>query len=160
MEHNKTYVQLLINSLEKKSTLLSTVIQITSAQESILSAPSMDMDAFEQTIEEKEGLIQQIQELDDGFEAVYARVQGEFQTNKKLYVLEICKLQALITKITDQSVKLQALEARNKNRFDIQTQNKRKEIQQLKVSNETASNYYKNMSNQHQGQSYFLDKKK
>ena len=160
MEHNKTYVQLLINSLEKKSVLLSEIIKITYSQERILLTDSMDMDAFQRTIEEKEVLIQQIQEIDDGFEAVYARVQEEFQVNKKLYVQEISQLQVLIKKITDESVILQALEARNKNRFDIQSQNNRKEIKQFKVSNETARSYYKNMSNQHQGQSYFLDKKK
>jgi hypothetical protein len=100
-----------------------------------------------------------LNQLDDGFEKVYDHVKDEISTNKLAYKDEIQQLQELIKKVTEKSIKLQSTELRNKSRLEAYFSTKKKDIKNFKVSSQTASNYYKNMSNQQQGQAYFLDKK-
>ena len=75
------------------------------------------------------------------------------------YSVEISCMKELITKITDLSVRLQAIEKRNKEKFEAVIASKRIEIKKLRISNQTATNYYKTMAQQHESQSYFYDKK-
>lgn len=157
---NNTYVHILINTLTKKNNLLDGLVKITLLQEEYIAATHLDMDQFNQTLTEKESLIEQLSQLDDGFEKVYAHVKDELSTNKLKYQNEILQLKELIKDVTEKSVKLQTAEIRNRVKLDAYFSNRKKEIKSFKMSSQTASSYYKNMANQHQGQAYFLDKKK
>ena len=99
-------------------------------------------------------------QLDVGFDSVYNRIKDELISNKYKYQPEIQKMQTLITELTELSVKLQVMEERNKVKMQNCMIAQRQKIKQSKVSSQSAASYYKNMANQHQGQSYFLDKKK
>ena len=135
------------------------LIQITLLQEKYIETTSFDMEKFEETLSEKELIIKQLNQLDDGFEKIYEHVKNEISVNRMLYKVEIVQLQDLIKQVTEKSVKLQAIEIQNKNKLEVCFSDKKKEIKKFKMSSQTASSYYKNMANQHQGQSYFLDKK-
>ena len=156
---NNTYVQILIDTLTKKNNLLEHLLQITSLQEEYITAIPLDMEQFEQAITKKELLIERLNQLDDGFDKVYDHVKDEIDKNKNKYKNDIEKLQELIKQVTENSVKLQAIEKQNKNKLEVYFSGKKKEIKNFKLNSQTASNYYKNMANQNQGQSYFLDKK-
>ncbi len=156
---NNTYVHILINTLTKKDNLLDGLVKITLLQEEHIAAASLDMDQFNQTLAEKGSLIEQLSQLDDGFEKVYAHVKDEFSTNKLQYKNEILQLKELIKNVTEKSVKLQTAEIRNRVKLDAYFSNRKKEIKNFKMSSQTASTYYKNMANQNQGQAFFLDKK-
>lgn len=119
------------------------------------------MEAFETAMDKKEIVIRGLNQLDDGFEAFYKRLEMVIRTEKDTYREELMAAQKLIGEITDMSVRLQAMEARNKEKLAMEFANERQEIRQFKVSSQTAGKYYQNMANQHQtGQSYFMDRKK
>ena len=156
---NTTYVHILIDTLTKKNSLLDKLIQITTMQEEYITLTPPDIDNFETSLNEKETLIEKINELDEGFEKIYEHVKEEITSNKINHKEDILELQSLIKQVTEKSAKLQALEIRNKKSLEIFFSNKKKEIKDFKQSSKTASNYYKNMMNQQSGESYFLDKK-
>ncbi|MBS5931610.1 MAG: flagellar protein FliT [Clostridiales bacterium] len=160
MDNNSTYIQVMIQSLNKKREVLEKIIEYTLDQELVLSDNEVDLDKFGDLIEEKQKWIEQLNLLDTGFEKLFERVKEEIQLHREKYQEEIVEMQQLIKKITDLSVVLQTNEIRNKSRFEQYSTNKKKEIRTFKMSNTSASKYYQNMANQHQGQSYFLDKKK
>ena len=91
---------------------------------------------------------------------VYERIREELNENRKDYIPQITALKELVTVVTDLSVKLQALEKSNKAKLETLMVNQRKKIKNLRLGNETVASYYKNMSNQSEGRSYFYDKKK
>lgn len=158
--NNHTYINILINTLTKKDDLLDRIIQITLLQEECVDEQTFNMDQFDQIVEEKQPMIEQLNQLDDGFEQVYDHVKEEISNNKDQYKEEILVLQKLIKQVTEKSVNLQAIELRNKNKITLLFSRKKKEIKNFKMSKQTVTNYYKSMPSQHQGQSYFLDKKK
>ncbi|HAB59322.1 MAG TPA: flagellin biosynthesis protein FlgN [Lachnospiraceae bacterium] len=160
MDNNSTYIEVMIQSLNKKKEVLEKIIDYTIEQELVLSENEVDLDKFGDLINDKQKWIEQLNLLDTGFEKLFERVKEEFQLHREMYQEEIVEMQQLIKKITDLGVILQTSELRNKVRFEQYSAYKKKEIRAFKMSNTSASKYYNNMANQHQGQSYFLDKKK
>lgn len=160
MDNNSTYIQVMIQSLNRKKEVLEKIIEYTQDQELVLREEEVDLDKFGDLIDEKQKWIEQLNLLDTGFEKLFERVKEEIQLHRDQYEEEIKQMQGLIKELTDLGVILQTSELRNKARFEQYSTNKKKEIRAFKMSNASASKYYQNMSNQHQGQSYFLDKKK
>lgn len=69
---------------------------------------------FDETVEAKSACIDQLNQLDSGFEKLYAQVAEELDQNREDYAKEIRDMQQCIRRVTDKSVKIQAQEARNK----------------------------------------------
>lgn len=157
--NKKTYIQIIIESLNKKYKVLNELMQITSRQKAIIDADSFDEDLFMETISLKQEQIDKLSELDRGFELVYDRIREDLKTNSKEYQSEITSLKELVTKITDLNIKLQALEKSNKPKLESRLANKRQSIKKSRLSNQTVTNYYKTMSGGQETQSYFYDKK-
>lgn len=160
MDNNKTYIQVMIESLKKKKLILEEIVELTKEQEMILRENDVDLERFGLIVEKKQKSIDQLTLLDSGFGKLFERVSEEIQLHKELYKIEIVQMQELIETITDLGVILKTLELRNKTKWVQYSARKKEEIRSFKVSNQTVSKYYKNMSDQHQGQSYFLDQKK
>lgn len=157
---DKTYVHILESTLSRKNNLLDELIAVTFRQEECINTKPFDMEPFEQSLFEKETMIEQLNQLDEGFEKVYDRVGSQLNDNKNQFAEEILSLKELIRQVTEKSIKLQALEMQNKNKLDSVFSIKKKEIKDYKMSRQMANNYYKNTANQHNGESFFLDKKK
>lgn len=157
---NIVYVKVLADSLQKKFTALESILNITKTQEELLQEENFDEECFLETIKSKQIYIDQITELDNGFEVVYNRVKQELDTGRMLYVDDIANMQKLITKITDLGIDIEALEKRNKVQMDKVLAEKKQQFREMRMNNSAASNYYRNMVNQQYSQSYFLDKKK
>jgi flagellar biosynthesis/type III secretory pathway chaperone len=155
-----TYINILMDTLKKKIAVLDQLIMITAEQEQILSSEAVSEERLDQTISEKEKLIQQLIRLDDGFDKVYQNVKDAISENKYLYREQIIGLQELIKQVTENGTKLQAAEMRNKNRFMSYFAGRKKEIKNIKLSSRTANSYYKSVMNQQPEHSVFLDKKK
>ena len=81
MQEN-SYIQILIQSLQKKITALDNIIVKNQEQYEILSVEEADMDAFEKNVTEKSQYVDEIIFLDDGFEEIYGRVKEELDENK------------------------------------------------------------------------------
>lgn len=157
----QAYIQLLIDTLEKKKKTLAWLMSVTEQQEEIMSTENFDDNLFDQTISIKDEHIKTLTMLDEGFEKVYEGVKEELAAKKDKYATEIKTLQGLISDITDLSVKLQALEKRNRSKLEYVLSQKRKEIKDTRLSSKTVANYYKNIAQQNDIQSsVFYDKKK
>ncbi|MFV0341939.1 MAG: hypothetical protein ACK5JH_03485 [Anaerocolumna sp.] len=157
---NKTYVNILVDTLIKKESVIDDLIDLTTNQEEILKEEVFDIEAFDQTLFQKANKIEQLNQLDTGFEKVFQHVKDEIKNNVSDNKNQIVKLQGLITTIIEKSAKLQLMEKKNKNQFSACLMVQKKEVGQRKISNNVAANYYKNMSSKYQGESFFLDKKK
>ena len=161
MDILSVYVDVLHDSLSRKVDIVKEILALTKEQSEILSDEEMDSDRFDKIIDEKGVRIDEILEIDNGFNTMFERVRDVLQTDKEKYRSQIIEMQNYIRVITDMNVELESLEQSNKNKFDEFLHNKRSEIKNFNKSNSTAASYYRNMSNQHQSwQTYFLDKKK
>ena len=139
--------QILLQSLEKKTQLLDKIIQQNSVQEDILKQDDLDMDAFDEAINKQGEYIEELDRLDQGFEAVYDRVRAELLQDKSRYRAEIARMQELIQKITDKIVTVNAGNMRNKTLAENQFQKKRTTIGTGASKNRAARNYYNSMHN-------------
>ena len=155
-----TYIRMMLDILGKKESSLKALLELTTAQESILKGEEFDEESFNGVMEEKRNQLRRLEEYDTGFQAIYNRVAEEMQTNKEEYKEQILEMQRLITGITDLGVKLTALEEKNKTALEVLFREKRQSIRQFKVSRQTADKYYKNMIGMQTGASYFMDQKK
>ena len=154
------YVSALQDSLKNKYEVLQKIYAATKKQQEAVSKEELDLDGFEAVVEEKETLIQRLLELDDGFNSIYAKISDELQRQKQQFKPQILEMQNMLRTITDLGVKIQALEQKNKSRFDGLAAKKRREIREFQTNNRTANTYNQHMANQHQQwQSYFMDKK-
>ena len=143
----KRCLTILSDSLDKKIEVLKRIQTYNDAQEKAFTEPEPNMDLFDQALEEKEKLIQEIQRLDQGFETLYERVKVELDENRDAYREQIKELQAKITVITEMSNAVQAKEARNKKLIEDYFANQRRSIKQSRQRAKAAYRYQKNMLN-------------
>lgn len=153
------YLNILRESLEKKLEVLGHIEEISRVQAEILKKETLDMEAFDRTVDEKDSFVTELIKLDEGFEALYDRIKEELAGNKSSYAVQIKHLQDLITKITDKNVSIQAEENRNKAMLERHFAKERQGLGKVRKSSNAAYGYYKNMSGK-QADSVFLDKKK
>lgn len=156
----ENYLSVLEDSLRKKLEIVDELTAYTQQQQDLLQAEELDYEGFDQLVEKKDPLIQKIMELDQGFETVYDRIKEQLLQNKEQYAAQIRTLQTLISDLTDKSVKLQAMEQRNKSTVEQQFRKSRETIRKGRQNQQAALNYYKNMNNSNYVPPQFLDNKK
>lgn len=160
-ENTTTYINILIDTLRKKEEILKNLLAKTGAQADILEADEFDTEAFDSIIEEKDGLLEELKSLDDGFLDLYSRVGAELKNNTEAYADQVKTAQELVRRQTEISAELTSAEERNKAKLSIRLSQGRQKIKEFKVGAKTAAAYYKNMSGKHQdGDSYFFNREK
>ncbi|MBO4376478.1 MAG: flagellar export chaperone FlgN, partial [Lachnospiraceae bacterium] len=97
------YLDILKESLVKKIEVLKKIKEATFSQKEILSEESFDMEAFDSYVDEKDGYIDELTKLDEGFDSLYKKVSKELEGNKEKYTAEISEMKQLITEITELS---------------------------------------------------------
>lgn len=157
---SEQYLNILKESLVKKLDVLEEILRISSRQKEILSAAPVDYEEFDRCVDDKDICIEQLNKLDEGFESLYQKVSQEINANRQYYAEWIRSCQQLITQITEKSVEIQAMEARNKQMIEEQFRRDRKEFGQGKRSVEVARNYYRNMSQTQVVPPQYMDWKK
>ncbi len=157
----KQYIGILIDSLQKKDKILSQIMQINQRQNDIIRGESLDEEAFEREAEQKDELIAELDELDEGFDRIFRHVEKELSTEagRKPYAVEILRMKELISAITEKSVTIQAGEARNKKALEDYFRTERDRIKTGRIGSKTALNYYNNMKNRNFIPPHFLDSK-
>ena len=143
----KRCLTILSDSLDKKIEVLKRIQAFNDAQEKTFTESEPDMDSFDTALDEKEKLIQEILQLDQGFETLYERVKAELDENKDAYRDQIKELQAKITLITELSNAVQAKEARNKKLIENYFANQRMGIKQSRQRARAAYGYQQSMLN-------------
>ena len=142
---------ILSDSLDKKIDVLKRIQKYNEDQEKAFSETTPDMDSFDQALEEKEKLIQEVLKLDQGFETLYEKVKAELEENRTAYKDQIADLQRKITIITELSNAVQAKETRNKKLIEQYFTKQKTNIKQSRQRSKVAYGYQQNMSNQNGG---------
>ena len=104
------------------------------------------MSLFDDAVEEKQRLIDEVVRLDEGFEILYEKLAKELEGNRQRYAAQIKEMQAKVAKVTELSVSVQAQEARNKKLVENYFARERAGIGQRRKSAKSAFDYYKSMS--------------
>lgn len=155
---NENYITLMTESLQKKIVILTEIARLNGEQSNILAQSPFDIDLFDENVHRKAEQIDRLEILDDGFNALFARVREVIDANRAEYAESIKTIQGLIIKITDLSVEIEAGEKRNKVVADRQFSTLKKEIKEAKRSSQMATKYYRSMSH-FEGTPQFVDKK-
>lgn len=159
MEDSHSYVQVLIRTLQKQTEILKDVLAITKEQSVIAESEDFDELMLEETLNKKEVLIAKLNELDDGFTAVYGRVRSEVTDKQEQYKEELLQMQSLIKECTDLGVEIKVLEERNREKLVKCFSNKRKQYGSQMTAASVASHYHQTMNNSKIMDSYFMDEK-
>ncbi len=154
------YLNIMIQSLQKKVKILDKIIEMNKEQHQILSKEELDSEAFEQNVQEKSDLVEQINFLDEGFEDLYDRIKTVIKTEKQEHKEEILILKQLITEITERSVNIQSEEVRNRKLVEMRFSQERKKVRNMKNSSTVANQYYKTMTKLNHIDAQFMDRKK
>ena len=160
---------ILSESLDKKLEVLQKIREYNKRQEEIFSAEKVDMSLFDDAVEEKQRLIDEVVRLDEGFEILYEKLAKELEGNRQRYAAQIREqIQKGNQAITDASgkgaatvrlpggcknatvtelgVSVQAQEARNKKLVENYFARERAGIGQRRKNAKSAFDYYKSMS--------------
>lgn len=132
----QTYIDIMIQSLEKKEQVLDRIIELDIKQKN------------------------QLNNLDSGFEKLFERTKEELNGHKEDYKEQIRTMQEHIRSITDKSVKIQSQEARNKDLMTLKFASIKKQAREVRVGTQAASRYYKSMSGTGYMEPQFMDNKK
>lgn len=153
------YLKILAESLEKKSTVLGQIEELSRKQSELIVA-NASLEDIGANMEEKDKLITELIKLDDGFDAMYENIKSELLTHKDEYAEQIRVIQNLIGKVMEKSAMIEAVEARNKASMDLRFSNERKALNQKRSASTAAYDYYKVSSKLTAVTPQFLDKKK
>lgn len=159
MDKSKNYIYILIDSLKKKIQLLDYILVENKNQQMSVGEGKMDEELFESAMRKKDDYINQINEIDQGFETVYNHVRLEFTDNKEKYKDEVIELKELISVITQKSMEVQLSEKRNEQLITKKFSEIKREIHQSKNANKIVSDYYKNMSKTNINEPQYMDQK-
>lgn len=155
---SKEYINILIESLQKKEKILTDLYDLSLKQAEIVKAEDPDWDAFTSVVDNKGVLIDSINELDEGFETVFGKVKETLDSDKDKYVKEIIKLKELVKSVTEKGADLEALERRNKDLIEQSFAKSRQKIKQSKMGTQAAMQYYQKMNKINTVDPQFLDK--
>lgn len=159
MEAIYNYISIMIEGLEKKVAILTKISKLNALQKEIAEAQRPQMEKFDEVVEEKGRIVDELVALDDGFEQVYNRVREQLTGNKDAYAEQIRRMKELITQITELSVKVQSEEARNREIVAAMFTRVKQSASETRKNSQAVTNYYKTMSRV-ESTPQFLDKKK
>lgn len=157
---SETYLAIMLQSLKKKEQVLDEIIRLNDLQKKQLTDQATPVDDFDKTVEDKSACIDQLDQLDSGFEKLYAQVQEELQANKEQYADTIKALQKRIRSVTDKSIMIQAQEARNKDLMMQKFTTVRKHAKDVRANSKAITGYYKTMTHSGYMDSRYMDGKK
>lgn len=140
------YIQMMIDSLNKKRSILESIVELNIRQDEILSTEELDREAFDKNLTDKGDLIDEILKLDEGFQSLYNRVKSELEENKANYVSEIEVMKILISEVTELGAKIEVQESRNKVKVEDMFRRERRETSTAKRSASMAKSYYQSMN--------------
>lgn len=153
------YLNILKESLEKKLQIMAKIQEYSRSQQEIFRDGEADLEQFDRYVDKKGELIDELTQLDDGFETLYRNVSEQLQGNRQKYAEQIKCLQELVTRVTEESVAIQAQEARNKSMVEEYFRKERTGIAQNRKNSKAVYDYYQNINKQGALSPQFMDSK-
>ncbi len=160
MNETGMYVGILSDSLKRKKAYLDEIAELTVKQGELAAQDKFDEEAFGETVDKKETLINNINEIDKGFTSVYDRIRENLLQEKDIYKVELKNIQALINSCMDKGNEIEVLEERNRQKIEVIFAGERKNLRQVKNSRSVANRYYKTMANGMINDAMLYDRKK
>ena len=139
---------------------MDSLLESSKAQDKLLSAQSLDMEAFDALVESKDQEVQRLIRLDEGFETLYEKISDGLEAAKDQYADEIRGIQSLIKEVSEKGLRVEAQEKRNKQRMEFHLKNEKNRIQGGRHSSKVAMNYYQSMNKLGVIQPQFMDNRK
>ena len=156
----KTYLNLMIDSLEKKLAVLEQIQAASEKQSGLIKAEPFDQEQFDKAMDEKAEQIEQLNQLDDGFDSLYSRIREELPAQKEAYREQIGKLQELIRQISEKSATVQVVEQRNRAALEKVCARENERLRAIQNKSLLMKNYARNMSQVNYIDPQFMDWKK
>lgn len=156
----ENYLNILEESLHKKTEVLKQIVDINQKQLALLQGGEMSLEGYDAYVDQKGLCIEQLGRLDDGFELLYEKIAAQLSNNCAAYADQIKRLQDGIREVTELSMSIQAQETRNKEEVEKYFAGQRREIRGARLTSKAAMDYYQNMNNMKNVESQFMDKKK
>lgn len=156
----KDYIAVLKQSLAKKVEILDTICALNVEQKRMLEDPELMPEELEENFRAKGELVDQLVALDDGFEQVYDRVKQALTLHKEQYASDILQMQKDISRITERSADIRAQEQRNKSLMEQKFATVKKQVREVKNSQQAVNSYYRNMMKMNYVDPQFMDNKK
>ncbi len=141
----ESYIDIMLQSLKKKEQVLDQIIVLNKKQRDVLESTDSSPDEFDELVEKKGALIEQLEQLDSGFEKLFHRMKEELEGNREQYAQQIREMQKYIRSVTDKSVEIQAQESRNKDLMGKKFTSVRKQAKKIRTGTKVASKYYQSM---------------
>jgi len=160
MEKEAEYIQIMVESLQKKKSVLDQIIEMNRQQKIMLQDPKLSPEEFEKNIAYKGKLIEQLNLLDSGFEKLFDRVKEILAEHKEQYAEEIRTMQSLIKDITAQTNTIQTQEIRNRESVCAKFDGIREQVKGVRNSQKVVKQYYQNMVNSKKASAQIFDDKK
>ena len=153
------YLKILDESLDKKLALLKEIEDLSRVQSAMIEeeAAFEDIDA---NMDDKAAIIDKINKLDEGFQALYDNIKDNLEAQKKEYKDEIETIKTKISEVMSCSTRIQAIEARNKAETELVFSREKKGLQSKRTAMSITNDYYQNMNKVKNVSPQFLDRKK
>lgn len=152
-------LEVLSVNLDKKIDVLNKIIKYNEMQERLFTDDTTDIDSFNDSINQKGELIDELVALDEKFEEMYAILCSKLGDNRESYAEEINIIKSKLRSITELSDSVRAGEARNKILFEEFISQERAKIARGRRGTKVAYDYYKSMSGGDYGSNVFMDQK-
>lgn len=154
------YIDILMQSLQKKNNILDKIQAANKRQQLLLRDENLLPEDFEQTVDDKAKLIDELNQLDEGFEQLYAKVKPDIEAHMEQYADQIKAMQEIISRIVEKTMSVQAEEMRNKALIENKFSTVKKQIRDVKASQKMVNSYYSSMMKTNYVDAQFLDRKK
>lgn len=156
----ENYLQIMTESLEKKLEILDQIYEVNKRQLAASTKRPFDADAYDAIMDEKGGLMDELNRLDDGFTSTYELVREEVQGSPAQYREKVLHMQELVRQAVDKGVSIEAQEQRNKASMEAALTSKRQEIRERRVTASAATKYYTAVSKINNVDPQLMDSKK
>ena len=156
---SEQYVDIMLQSLKKKEQVLKEIIDQNQRQREILEDINGSAEDFDATVEAKANLIEQLEQLDSGFQKLFDRMKEELEGNRETYADQIREMKQYIRSVTDKSIEIQAQEARNKDLMTSKFASVKKQVKTMRKSSAAVNEYYKTMTKLNYVDPKFMDGK-
>lgn len=157
---SEQYVEIMMQSLRNKIKVMDVIIDLDEQQRIALEDPRLTPETFDELVEKKSDMIDQLLNLDSGFEKLFERMVEELEGKKAYYADQIAEMKEMIREITDKSVQIQAQEARNKELMTRKFEAIKSTARNVRKGSEAVTKYYQNMNKTNYVDSQFWDQKK
>ena len=81
--NNSVYVRMMVDVLKRKEKILQRILKQTKEQEVILKQEDVDYVRFQSILDEKGKQIDELNEIDEGFDALFKKVEKEITAHKE-----------------------------------------------------------------------------